>query len=163
MKLPLSAVNLGVDTNPSPWAAEKPSRSSGAAQEETGMVHVHERTRLHPTCTPSMQADTPTPPHTAFQTTWHRHSDSLPHSYSPCALTHTHTDTHTPLPPPTPTRTPAVETLQSLPAAGSANPPSLLVLGFSSRSLTPSTAISGNWCLTRLLCTLFIYFLLASR
>ncbi|XP_006987919.3 nuclear receptor-interacting protein 2 isoform X4 [Peromyscus maniculatus bairdii] len=51
--------------------------------------------------------------------------------------------------------------LCSLPAAGPASPPSPPPeLGFSSRNLAPSTAISGNWCLTRLLLPIIYLFLL---
>lgn len=60
---------------------------------------------------------------------------------------------HTPLPPPTPTdRDPRIHWMLCSACQLQACQPALSSgLGFSSRSLTPSTAISGNWCLTRLL------------
>lgn len=84
--------------------------------------------------------------HTAFQTTWIGHLDSPQHLYSPSRM-HTHPFHRPPWPKP-----------QNWSCAGGRPPATSTALRFSS-SLTPSTVFSGNWCLMRLLCTLFIYFL----
>lgn len=66
---------------------------------------------------------------------------------------------HTQTPPPVHSaQDSASEPLQSVPPAGPASPPPLSPpQGFSSRSLPPSAAISGNWCLTLPVGTLFLF------
>lgn len=113
--------------------ADCPEAGRGSA--EPSPQYTRDRTRLPaspsiPNMHPRTMARTPSP------MTWH----SLLTVYN----------TGTRHPPPTLNRTPEWSwMLCSLPAAGPASPPSPPGLGFSSRNLAPSTAISGNWCLTR--------------
>lgn len=88
--------------------------------------------------------------HTAFQTTWIGHSDSPQHLYSPSRM-HTHPFHRPPWP--------ELQNWSCCRASRWQAPSDLYSAAFFQQSLTPSTVFSGNWCLTRLLCTLFIYFL----
>lgn len=117
------------------WVADCPETGRGSA-EPSPQIHKGQGGAA---CLPTPNMRPRTSARTLSPMTWH----SLLTVYN----------TRIRNPPPTLNRTPELDALQP------ANPPSPPGLAFSSRNLAPSTAISGNWCLTRLLLPILSFFL----